>query len=104
MLSMSRDAATKEGICSDYEKEIPAWINSLSKPVGLMACNDLRGQQVLDACRDVGLAVPDEVAVIGVDNDDIVCDFADPPLSSVVPDTAPDWLRGGGFAGPNDAG
>jgi LacI family transcriptional regulator len=87
VLSVKRYAPSREGICSVYEKEIPRWLLSLPKPVGLMACNDLRGQQVLDACRDVGLAVPDEVAVIGVDNDDIICDFADPPLSSVVPDT-----------------
>jgi LacI family transcriptional regulator len=87
VLSMNRYDPKREGIYSVYEKEIPSWIMGLSKPVGLMACNDLRAQQVLDACRDVGLAVPDEVAVIGVDNDDIVCDFAEPPLSSVVPDT-----------------
>ena len=86
-LSVNRCAPKREGICSFYEKEIPSWFAGLPKPVGLMACNDLRGQQVLDACRDADLVVPDEVAVIGVDNDDIVCDFAEPPLSSVVPDT-----------------
>jgi LacI family transcriptional regulator len=84
---INRYTAIREGICSVYENEIPSWLMGLRKPVGLMACNDLRGQQVLDACRDVELAVPDEIAVIGVDNDDIVCDFAEPPLSSVVPDT-----------------
>ena len=52
-----------------------------------MACYDIRGQQVLDACRSVGLAVPDEVAVIGVDNDDLLCDLSDPPLTSVIPNT-----------------
>lgn len=52
-----------------------------------MACNDMRGQQVLDACRATGRPSPEEIAVIGVDNDDVLCSLSDPPLSSVVPDT-----------------
>lgn len=63
------------------------WIKRLPKPVGVMACNDMRGQQVLNTCRALGVAVPDEVAVIGVDNDEVLCTLSDPPLSSVVPDT-----------------
>ena len=59
------------------------WIKSLPKPVGVMACNDERGLQVLDACRRAGVAVPDEVAVIGVDNDLPMCELAIPPLTSV---------------------
>jgi LacI family transcriptional regulator len=51
----------------------------------LMACNDMRGQQVLDACRASDVTVPDEVAVVGVDNEEVLCDLSDPPLSSVVP-------------------
>lgn len=66
--------------------EIAAWLKSLPKPVGIMACYDSRGQQVLDACRNAGFAVPDEVAVIGVDNDELLCELASPPLSSVIPD------------------
>lgn len=49
----------------------------------MIACNDLRGQQVLDAARRAGLAVPEEVGVIGVDDDALLCDLCDPPLSSV---------------------
>lgn len=52
-----------------------------------MACYDLRGQQVLDACRRRNIAVPDEVAVIGVDNDELLCSLSDPPLSSIIPNT-----------------
>ncbi|MEW6160085.1 MAG: DNA-binding transcriptional regulator [Verrucomicrobiota bacterium] len=63
------------------------WIRGLPKPVGVMACYDLRGVQVLDACRRIGVAVPDEVAVIGVDNDDLLCELSHPPLSSVIPNT-----------------
>src|SRR5688572_25230950 len=69
------------------EDEIGQWLLSLARPVGVMACYDIRGRHVLDACRRVGLAVPDEVAVVGVDNDEFLCDLSDPPLSSVAPDT-----------------
>ena len=60
------------------------WLKSLPKPIGLMACNDERGQYVLEACQVAGLRVPDEVAVIGVDNDELICDLTVPPLSSVA--------------------
>lgn len=59
------------------------WLKELPKPVGIMACYDIRGQQLLEACRYAGLAVPDEVAVIGVDNDALLCELSDPPLSSI---------------------
>jgi LacI family transcriptional regulator len=63
------------------------WIKQLPKPIGLMACNDMRGQQVLSACRAIGVTVPDEVAVVGVDNEEVLCNLSDPPLSSVVPNS-----------------
>jgi LacI family transcriptional regulator len=72
----------------DHEKqvaELAKWVRSIPKPVGIMACYDFRGQQVLDACRRLGLAVPDEVAVIGVDNDELLCELSNPPLTSVIP-------------------
>jgi LacI family transcriptional regulator len=50
-----------------------------------MACNDMRGQHVLDACQRLDRAVPEEVAVIGVDDDAVLCNLCHPPLSSVVP-------------------
>jgi LacI family transcriptional regulator len=61
------------------------WIESLPKPVGIMACNDICGKQILDCCVLRGLAVPEKVAVVGVDNDEVLCNFCQPPLSSVVP-------------------
>lgn len=70
-----------------YEDLVASWLKDLPKPIGLMACNDIRGQQVLNACRAIGVAVPDEVAVIGVDNDEVLCDLSDPPLTSVIPNT-----------------
>jgi LacI family transcriptional regulator len=65
---------------------LAAWLRRLPKPVGVLACYDVRGQQVLEACQEEGLAVPEDVAVIGVHNDDLLCDLCDPPLSSVMPD------------------
>jgi LacI family transcriptional regulator len=65
------------------EDEVAAWLGALPKPVGLMAPSDVRAQQVLNACAQHGIAVPDEVAVIGADNDELLCELSDPPLSSV---------------------
>jgi LacI family transcriptional regulator len=67
------------------QEAIGRWLTRLPKPVGILACNDVRGLHVLDATRRVGLHVPEEVAVIGVDDDPLLCELCDPPLSSVVP-------------------
>ena len=64
---------------------IAQWLMTLPKPVGILACYDIRGQQVLEACGQVGIRVPDEAAVMGVHNDELLCDLCDPPLSSVIP-------------------
>ena len=52
-----------------------------------MACNDDRGHHVLEACKIAELRVPEDVAVIGVDNDILVCEMCDPPLSSIALNT-----------------
>lgn len=73
---------------STEEKEIAAiaeWLSRLPKPVGVLACYDVRGQQVLEACKLANLAVPSDVGVIGVHNDELLCELCDPPLSSVIP-------------------
>ncbi len=65
------------------QSQIARWIAKLPKPVGVAACNDDYGLQVLDACRRAEVLVPDEVAVIAVDNDDYLCGLAIPPLTSI---------------------
>jgi LacI family transcriptional regulator len=70
-----------------FQEDLLNWLKSLPTPVGIMACNDIRGQQILSLCRRADLMVPEEVAVIGVDNDHVLCELSDPPMSSVVPDT-----------------
>jgi LacI family transcriptional regulator len=73
------------GPVDDEVEAIAKWLRSLPRPVGVLACLDLRGQQVLAACRLARLKVPDEVAVIGVHDDELLCELCDPPLSSVIP-------------------
>lgn len=70
-----------------HEAELEDWLAGLPKPVGIMACNDIRGRQVLNACHCRNIWVPDQAAVIGFDNDDVLCELANPPLSSVAPAT-----------------
>ena len=60
------------------------WLKSLPKPVGLMACNDDRSQHVIDACKIADIHIPEELAVLGVDNDEFICKLANPPLSSIA--------------------
>ena len=67
----------------NLQHELTAWLESLEKPVGLLAANDDRARHVLEACRAAGLHVPEDVAVLGVDNDEVVCELTDPPLSSI---------------------
>ena len=59
------------------------WLRSLPKPVGVMACSDYRGRHIIEAAHDCGAIVPDQVAVVGTANDEVICGFCDPPLSSV---------------------
>jgi len=67
-------------------QRIGEWLKSLPKPIGVMACNDARALHLLDACHQAGILVPEEVAVIGVDNEEIFCELCNPALSSVAPD------------------
>jgi len=78
------DAATIEVESLPSVAHLAAWLKSLPKPVGLMAATDDRAHHVLNVCGEFGIAVPDEVAVIGVDNDEMLCDLCDPRLSSVA--------------------
>jgi LacI family transcriptional regulator len=80
------DADRSDG--NDWQQEqqkLGAWLNELPKPVGIFACYDIRAQQLLEACRQEALEVPDEIAVVGHHNDKLLCELCDPPLSSVIP-------------------
>ncbi|MEB2777559.1 DNA-binding transcriptional regulator [Algoriphagus sp. D3-2-R+10] len=73
-------------------KSLSKWLKNLPKPVALMACDDNQGVHILEACNHNKIRVPQEVAVLGVDNDVTFCELADPPLSSIVLD-----IERGGF-------
>ena len=69
-----------------WEKEqliLAEWIGALPKPVAIMACNDARAQEISEVCKIVGFSVPEQVAILGVDNDAVICELSDPPLSSI---------------------
>ncbi|WP_442482888.1 XylR family transcriptional regulator [Aeoliella sp. SH292] len=68
------------------QDEMASWLARLPKPVAVLATNDLLGHHVLDACARASLLVPEEIAVLGVDNDELLCNLCSPSLSSVIPD------------------
>ena len=74
------------------QKGMATWLTGLPQPVGLMAANDVRGRQVLDTCQMANLSVPDQIAVLGVDNDELICATTNPPMTSILRDT-----EGGGY-------
>ena len=63
------------------------WLKSLPKPVALFAAYDVRARQVLDACMQHGIIVPDDIAILGVDDDETLCVTSYPPLSSIPMNT-----------------
>ncbi|MFC7620267.1 substrate-binding domain-containing protein [Microlunatus sp. GCM10028923] len=79
-------AMEPSGLRSQDRDRLADWLRRLPHPVGVLACFDIAGQEVLEACKIAGLQVPDEVAVIGVDNDELYCNLTSPPLSSIQPD------------------
>jgi LacI family transcriptional regulator len=71
---------------ADWEKSqarLVAWLQQLPKPIGIFAANDQLGFRLLDACQRAGIAVPEAVAVVGAENEETLCAFASPPLTSV---------------------
>lgn len=74
------------GTAADNRRSLVEWLVALPKPVGVLACYDIAGQEILEACKIARIAVPDDVAVLGVDNDQLLCNLTSPPMSSVQPD------------------
>lgn len=59
------------------------WLLSLPKPIAIFACDDNRAEHLLESCKLAALNIPEEVAILGTDNDEIICQYANPPLSSI---------------------
>ena len=74
--------------------ELAEWVRGLPRPCGVFAANDYVGEEILNICAQQGISVPDELAVLGVDNDEAVCENTTPSLSSI----APDFEQGGYLA------
>lgn len=79
------------------QRRLAKWISALPKPVGIMTANDDLGFLVLDACRRADLRVPEDVGVVGVDNDEFLCDLSIPKLSSININTEETGYRAAQF-------
>jgi LacI family transcriptional regulator len=75
----------QDGIFGDRIQEVAAWLAGLPKPLGVLAVDDYIGLNLLNACRTIGINIPEEVAVVGVDNEPALCELSCPPLSSIIP-------------------
>ena len=82
------DAGSRNPSPKDLHRRLADWLAGLPRPLGVFAANDHMSAQVLAAAQLAGLRVPDDVAIIGVDNDELVCENAGTTLSSIVPDFA----------------
>jgi LacI family transcriptional regulator len=74
-------------------KNLMRWVDSLPHSTGILACSDDRAKQLIDVCKRLEIKVPEEIAVLGVENDDMICDLCFPPISSMKLD-----LEAGGYA------
>jgi Transcriptional regulators len=72
----------------EEREQMASWVSSLPRPVGIMACYDNLALKLLEACRLAAVNVPEEAAVISVDNDNLLCNLSSPPLSSIQPNAA----------------
>jgi len=79
-----RNTADANRLWLEEMGELQAWLASIKRPFGLFAYNDYRAARAMDACRELGIDLPDEAAVVGVNNDRLACEFCSPPLTSVA--------------------
>ncbi len=68
---------------SSQNAQLGKWLRALPKPAAVMTVNDLAGMHLLEAARIEHVMVPEQISIVGVDNDDLLCELADTPLSSV---------------------
>jgi LacI family transcriptional regulator len=72
------------GFSAAKNRDLGAWLRSLPRPAGVFTPYDLWGSEVIETCRQVKLRVPHDIAVLGVDNDELFCGVTDPPMSSIA--------------------
>jgi LacI family transcriptional regulator len=66
------------------DAELSAWLQSLPKPAAVFCCHDVPARDVAEACTTLGIRVPEEIAILGVDNDRFECEITRPTLSSIA--------------------
>ena len=72
-------------LSTGFTRAFGAWLKSLPKPCGLLAANDQLGTEAISTCQALGLAVPEDVVILGIDNDESLCEHVSPTLSSIRP-------------------
>ncbi len=78
-----RPPSCRPGAWAKEEPRIRHWLKSLPKPIGMLCANDDRAASIVETCHLLGYGVPEDLSVIGVDDDQYVCELQNPPLSSV---------------------
>jgi LacI family transcriptional regulator len=68
----------------NQQQELTKWIATLKTPCGLLATSDARARQVISACDELGLGVPGQMAVVGVDDQQVICEHVHPTLTSIA--------------------
>ncbi|NWK55265.1 DNA-binding transcriptional regulator [Verrucomicrobiaceae bacterium N1E253] len=84
-LSQTSSIIEREAWRENRELDLTAWIKSLPKPIAIFACNDVRALDVSSACRINNIKVPEDVIILGVDNDPLICQMGVPSISSISP-------------------
>ena len=85
-ISTSKKIMTYHYEVEDFQneiKEISAWLYSLPKPIAMFACNDFMARQVTEICQMNGIRIPEDISLLGVDNDEFMCNISSPTLSSI---------------------
>ena len=64
-------------------EQVGSWLKSLPKPVAMFACDDAHALFITETCKMSGIRIPNDIALLGVDNDELLCEISDPPISSI---------------------
>ena len=85
-IAVTKKVPTHKYYVEDFKNEIESisdWLHSLPKPVALLACNDFMARQVTEVCQLGGIRIPEDISLLGVDNDEFMCNISSPTLSSI---------------------
>lgn len=85
-IAVTKKVPTHKYYVEDFKNEIESisdWLHSLPKPVALLACNDFMARQVTEVCQLGGIQIPKDISLLGVDNDEFMCNISSPTLSSI---------------------